>query len=572
MTTVTIEVEAKTDKAAANLEKLERTLAKTRSKSTELIASQSKLSVQAEQLAAAQAKAGAAMGDVAGKHGPNMQRTLERLGFAAHQVVGQTASLNTAMNGVLSTLGPWGIAIGAGVGILLHFASAADEAREKTQKLNDALRRQAAERDRAEDVFEHEVARAKMRSADEKQERKEEKARQQIEENHREEKEALEEMIVLTESRGKSAEGARRAQAALHEQTLREQADISSFDKKQELTREADKTAREEKLRQLAAEGRHEKELLATREKQLTISQKLAKLNAEAMKRVDFGNEPSFGRTGEDTLTDIEALSARKSGPRGLSLNADFSEINRNGMNAAEAQREAEKNLEASRAEWEKNQAERHEAEMARLEAELAKHEALGAAIGNSVADVAATMLNASNLSAAGFRKMLAEWGRAESIKLAAVAISEGVQALVSAAFFNFPQAALHGAAAGEAAAGAVIVAGMTGALGGFGSISKNAGGGVFGHGGAANGSNFGPGGSSPAANGPSGPTNSQTDTVPVSPQEAAQQSGGGSPSGGTSVHIGTIQVLGAIDNTAARKISDAIKHATRSGDIRKTG
>jgi hypothetical protein len=234
------------------------------------------------------------------------------------------------------------------------------------------------------------------------------------------------------------------------------------------------------------------------------------------------------------------------------------------------AKREEErlKRLEEAREEAARAAKQRHEDEMARLAELQARQEAVGAAIGNSVGELAASFLAAGDLSVAGFKKVLAGWGRMESIRLAAIAISEGVQAVVSAAFFNFPQAALHGAAAAKAAAAAVVVAGMTGAAGGFGGgAAKNVGG--FG------GSAFGPG-LEPAANDRPSTSNSQTDTTPVSPGEAGQYAQAGAASNrksrGATYNFGpgSIVSLGAIDEQTGLKLYQGIEKAKRS--LGKTG
>ncbi|MBK8241634.1 MAG: hypothetical protein IPK74_39505 [Deltaproteobacteria bacterium] len=62
---------------------------------------------QTAKMADAQAKVAASSDKIASAGGRG-QKALERLGFAAHQVVGQTASVNQAMQGVLATLGHGG--------------------------------------------------------------------------------------------------------------------------------------------------------------------------------------------------------------------------------------------------------------------------------------------------------------------------------------------------------------------------------------------------------------------------------------------------------------------------------
>lgn len=234
-------------------------------------------------------------------------------------------------------------------------------------------------------------------------------------------------------------------------------------------------------------------------------------------------------------------------------------EIEKEAMAEAEEKRLAR--LEEAREAAAESARKRHEEEMHRLAEQQARYERTGAAIGDTVGGLAATWLQAGDLSAQGFKKALAGWGRAESIKLAAIAISEGVQAAVSFATLNIPGGVAHLAAAGKAAAGAAAVAAMTAAAGGFGGgVSKDVGG--------FEGSAFGPGGSGPAANDAPNVSNSQTDTVPVS-ETALGQSGsanaGGGMRGGTVINNWKFEAIGSIDEQAARRIAQGMQRAGRS-------
>jgi hypothetical protein len=227
---------------------------------------------------------------------------------------------------------------------------------------------------------------------------------------------------------------------------------------------------------------------------------------------------------------------------------------------AAEAEKKRIAAIEDAKKAAEDAAKERHAAEMQRLKEQQDRYEQTGAAIGNTVAGLATTWLQAGDLSARGFAKAIQAWGKAESIKMAGIAISEGVQALVSLATFNFPGAAAHAAAAAAAGAAAVAIAGLVGATGGFGPVgTKN----VKGFGGDA----FGSGtafGDSAANDGPS-VTNSQSDTVPVSPQEAAQHAGvGKKTSGGTTNYY--FNAIGSIDEVAARRIAQGMQRAGKTG------
>lgn len=209
----------------------------------------------------------------------------------------------------------------------------------------------------------------------------------------------------------------------------------------------------------------------------------------------------------------------------------------------------------------------RHDEELARQQELQARQQAAAQVIGGSVQGLAVTMVQAGDFSAKGFKRVLREWGKTETIRLTVTAITEGIQALVSLASFNYPAAALHGAAAAAAGAAAVVVGGLTAATGGFGGAgaTKN----VKGFSGA----DFGGGPATPAANDRPQPTSSQKDTVPVSPQEAAQQAGSsGSSSGGVHYHFakGSVTTLGTIDEKTGMKIGQGVEAARRR--LGKTG
>lgn len=575
---------------------LERSFARSAQKAREFDASIQKVEATSKRANAVEMQR-AALQDRTAKSAVNMQKTTERVGFALHQVVGQTASFNQALQGVLGTFGGWGVAIGALVGTVLHFAEAQDEAHKKAVKLNDELRKQAGLKREAQQDQETETKLALMRHAREKDERREAKAREQIAINNREEKEALDEMVTLTEARGKSAEGARRRQAELHEQTLREQAAVSGFEKQRELIREADAVAHEEKLRRLEVEGRREKELTGHKKKQLTFAQEIAKLNTELMKRVPFGDSPSFGRTGSDTLFDIEAAGGRAAnGMPGLSLSggpammrdpnaAVNAESQRNAV-LREVQLEREQALEfdlqaeLSRIEREKqaqtelllfneriaaNDSERltareqqrqvlHEAELARIEAEKTARIQAQEKIANAIATTGSVLGAGAKLAA-----MAAEATGASAKKQARVAqIGMGIQAMAigalevvkaaaSYASLNIPQGIAHTAAAAVAfTEGGLLLAGKIGRSGGGGASAG--GGGGFG------GSNFGSSGGGGGGGSTGGGKLPGADSpIPGSPGPQAPRTGGGSQgnSGGSVV----VDLRGAnFNGTGGRK------------------
>lgn len=215
-----------------------------------------------------------------------------------------------------------------------------------------------------------------------------------------------------------------------------------------------------------------------------------------------------------------------------------------------------------------------HERELARIaEEQAAREEAVDSymrgseMIADGAASIATAYLTSGDLSAKGFRKAVGQFAAAESIRLAVVAIRETVLGIAAATNpFTAALAPGHFAAAGQAAAGAAVLGGMAAALG----AGRGGGAGMSRSASGVSGGNFGP----QVTERPQ-TTNSQADTVPVSESQmqshaGAMRSSGGGSNGGN-VTIGSIHVLGAIDETTARKIAKGIKGAQDSGG-RMTG
>src|SRR5690349_6236719 len=202
---------------------LERSFARSAQKAREFDASIQKVEATSKRANAVEMQR-ATLQERTVKSSINMEKTTQRVGFALHQVVGQTASFDKALQGVLGTFGGWGIAVGALVGVVMHFVDAQSEAKKKAIELNEELRKQAGLRREQEHDFAAGALLQRARLQEEKRQKALEKERTQVEINAREEKQALEELIVMNESRGKSAEGALRRQAELQAEVLEKQA------------------------------------------------------------------------------------------------------------------------------------------------------------------------------------------------------------------------------------------------------------------------------------------------------------------------------------------------------------
>ena len=220
--------------------------------------------------------------------------------------------------------------------------------------------------------------------------------------------------------------------------------------------------------------------------------------------------------------------------------------------------------MEEQAAKAESEEKRRHEESLARIAEQQAaeeqlvarREELLGitAELANRGVELGNMVAHAAGVSAKKREKIANILGAAEAFTIGTL---EVIKAAAAAAAYNWPQFALHTVAA----AIAFTKGGMMSAAAG--------GGGVGVGGGAVTGSSLG-GGSEPAANERPSTSNTQKDTTPVS-ESGLQQSGStnsGSPSGsGKSFNFapGSISVIGAIDDQSATKIAQGIRRAEQN-------
>lgn len=338
---------------------------------------------QTARMADAQAKVAASSDKIASAGGRG-QKALERLGFAAHQVVGQTASVNQAMQGVLATLGPWGIAIGAAVGVVMHFAEAEREAEERTKALTKAIEKQRREtQSRAADAA---IARLQADA----NEAARETARSVRLGDMREEKRVLEETIAIEEGRGNTTTALESRLAEIKAEELRTEASILSIGKdildrdeeaavaveRKRLELEAIAVLRDNELRLLRAQGEEEKKQSRGGRKGKT--QQSAEFLAER-NLARFGG--AFDRGASDTR-DFESGRLAAANDRVGSQLQRGSVDPKEAINAKERERDATLRLiEVERARAEQRTTffgtaiTDHEAEISRIEAERAANE-----------------------------------------------------------------------------------------------------------------------------------------------------------------------------------------------------
>lgn len=511
------------------------------------------LKARAENAAAATTK----LADATEKVGKAAHKTgslTKVLGSQVHNLAVGQSSFGQALNMTLSVLGPWGIAIGVATTLLGHFigdqyeaAKAADAHTKKLREQRKALADQAREDKRQE--IETGAKKGELtagRQAELSAVKRLETERADAITAAKDEISELDKQIAVNKTLKISTEQLLRNKSEQLKIIALREGDIA----------EARRIEDNEFVRRSERDDVEHSKKMAHSEAELEALEKL--FRAEE-KRFLAQNDPSSKFfAAEKSLVKDERFArpgTKSVDPFATDTQDALDKIEQESRDRIKAREDA---LDAA-AERSKK---RHEEEVARQRELLETQEAAGKIAGDTVADLASSWLAAGDLSAKGFKKALAAWGKAESIKLAAIALSEGVQAVVSAAMWNIPQAIQHGEAAAQAAATAVVIAGMTGAVGGFGSISKNPKGGfgedMFG----------GPGG--PAANDtPSaGQQNSQADQLPTggSPTQQAQASGGGAANGGqTNVFgPGSITVLGAIDELSAQKIAQGIQKANK--------
>lgn len=440
-----------------------------------------------------------------------LSATYNRLGFAAHQLVAGTASFNQALQGVLGTLGPYGVAAGAVVGVVLHMVDAHKQAAEAAKKLADENRKakQAAD-DLARSQRIERLNSEFERNAEIEKQNKLFLENREFNEQRRE----IETAIAVAESTGAKSSAFKTEQTRIQAEHLESIARLTSdIAERESLEAQAAELRHQDEIRQIGERGKAEKDVTKEKQKQLSFAEQIAKLNTELMKRVEFGNSPSFGRTGQDTLFDIEAGGQRAAnGMPGLSLSggpaimrdpnaAANAEQQRNAaLRQVELERAQEKEFdlqaELSRIEREKqaqfelfafqeqvaaNDSERlavreqqrqaaHDAELARIAAEQTAQEkaaAKQALIASTVAGVIGTAAKIGALAAEASGKSAAKRARAAQIaggiEALTIAGLETVKAAAAFASLNIPQGVAHTAAAALGfTQGALMLAGGT--------------------------------------------------------------------------------------------------------------
>jgi hypothetical protein len=559
---IEIEVEARTDAAVENFNKLKKAEADTKAQLVELDKQASKTEAGVTASSGRMAGGFARAKDAAKQLAPS----LAGIGVAAAQGNVNLGNMAAAALAAANAFGPWGIAIAAAGTALFALTKEQREASAAVDALNDKLekqRRLAAsmaveqkrENRRAVALTDIEAAESAGRRAELTAVKRIEDARQEAIQGARDVIEEQEKQIAVNKQLGVSVEQNLRRVSEAREVIALRSGDLDA----------AEQVRHEEELRRIDAET-------AALERKGGVLKKMT------------GDELALaGRSARAFDADIGAASDRQVVAGG---SADESSASRfggtlidpfskeNEMQAvAQAEEKRLRAREALKDELAEADKKRDEEELDRKDQLQKRHDSMSEAISGAMGNIAATTLQAALAGEVGIKKLLGAWGRAESIKLAAIALSEGVQAVVAAATWNIPQAIQHGEAAAQAAATAAVVAAMTGAVGGFGSVSVGSSGNGkgFGMGGSASGNNFG-GGSGPAANSAPSSTNSQKDQLPTA-EYNVQQSGtanmGGPNSGGTVINYnfaqGSVQSLGRIDNETGLKLKQGIDEATRN-------
>lgn len=584
---VEIVVEARTAAAVANLEKLAAQTKKTEAEARKLAAETAKLDAKTASLGstastiaapamtkvATASKAAAVATDNTAKIAMKGSSILGKLANAAKSSGVGFNLLTTGVQGTLMAFGPWGMAASVVTGLLTNLVSGQLEAAAAAKKHTAEVKAQnrELERLRANEALarlradDHTAARDEIRRLSGGAEIDEERtAIENALAEHGAGKSTSGLQSRLTELRVKELE-IQKQQLAVGHDLFDAEARRNRKIEERRIDEEIAATKREDELRLLKERGDQEgKQHKAKKERS---SEEIAWLN----EMVRLRNAGGMSREGSDSRAFAEELKNVKD-PRferpGLKLIDPFSTEEE--MQRIDDESKARiKALEDAKDEAAERSKKRHEEEVARQEELIERQEKAGQVAGDTVAGLASAWLQAGDLSAKGFKKALAAWGQAESIKLAGIAISEGVQALVSLAMYNFPGAAMHGAAAAAAAAGAAAIAGLTAAVGGFGNFTKHASGKNPGGKGFGNGDSFGGGSGGPAANSGPSSSNSQKDQLPTAGdnvQHAQMGAGGGSSSGKTFVfQKDSITVLGAIDEKSALKIKQGIQKAEKS-------
>ncbi|MBK6920565.1 MAG: hypothetical protein IPH07_24405 [Deltaproteobacteria bacterium] len=199
----------------------------------------------------------------------NLSKTYTRLGFAAHQLVAGTASFNTALQGVLGTLGPTGLAVGALVGVVWHFVDAEIAAADATKKATAELKKQREEAKRQSkiDYFEQVFLPEQKLKAEERTA----VAALRETEDFLEEEAARARREVRFAKQGPDRDAAKRqlsevmsARAVARAEVLKAEAEVAAavedMDSSIRLKKEAERTLRADRLRQIDDEDVAEEE------------------------------------------------------------------------------------------------------------------------------------------------------------------------------------------------------------------------------------------------------------------------------------------------------------------------
>jgi hypothetical protein len=503
-----------------------------------------------------------------------MAPALKAVGVQAAQAGVTIGGVATAALSAAQAFGPWGIAIGLAATAIYQLVSAEKEAAEATRKHNKEIREQNRELER----LRANEALGRLNAASNREQKafiRQVSGGAQMDEERR----AIEDALAEHGS-GKSTSALQSELVRLRIKELQISKDQLAVDTaltsdRQDRAKMAERHAAEAEIDAEIAAVQREEELRLLREKgdeerNITKEKKAqAGFGAEIVNQLRLQKAGAFmGRESSDSRAFAEERSNVKD-PRltrpGVKLIDPFSTENEMERieDESKARIEAQaKALEEAKQAREEEEKKRHKEELARLEQKKAAYEGVGEAVGGALGGIAAISLQAGLEGEKGFKRMLGAWGKMESIKLAAIALSEGVQAVVSAAMWNIPQAIQHGEAAAQAAATAVIVAGMTGAVGGFGSVKAGKANGAF------TGDQFGGGsGGMGSDQGGGVPTtqNSQKDQMPTAGgAQYAQAGGSGAQRGGPNIVVHA-QVLGAIDDQTGLKLAQGIKRAQRN-------
>lgn len=544
---ISIEVEARTDVAVAQFEKLQSSTKKAREEVTKL---ESASAAQTRQMDINRArventneryaafdkavKAANASTSASAAAFSKGGAAAQAFGTAIKQVETGQASLRQGVMGVAAAFGPLGIAVGVAGSLLIGLAqdhieaaNAADQQRLALEKLH-REEKQKAEEDRKAKFVEDLNNRLG----------REDMARRQREVDKSADTLRGLEDAFAQHGRGKDMLAFLEEEAkirAANAQIMGDSAEASRIEREFELTR----------LGLLGDTLDKEKAVTAEKREQLKLRHQEG----------TFANALGF--------TGFKGNVAGESEDRKFESERKLAEVSRV---ASQIQRDGVENVEAAEKYRENARQERFEREIQRIKDEQsARDEAAesfmrgGEMVADTAAGIASAYLTSGDLSAKGFRKAVGQFTAAEAIRLGVVAIREGILGGVAASNpFTAALAPGHFAAAGQAAAGAAVLGGIAAGLGvaSSGAANKN----VKGF----DGSAFGPGAEVAANDRPSA-TNSQKDTTPVSEQTMQRQNGAANGpangrGGGLTVIIPGMTVLGSIDDQSARRIAQGIK------------